>query len=151
MEAPGTISPYIIVAYYENEAPYVPKKEMEADMVEKLEKMGFEPYQIRILFERFRPGKLMLEMENVMLSSQLQRKGSTYQKLMNIFLEKYHIDFKNLFQTHKAKGVKDLQQYVAYLKKANIKWTYLKVYDEGSKLKIGSLYHDEPIPKRMIE
>ena len=120
-------------------------------MIKKLEKMGFKPFQIRIMFERFKVGKLMLEIENALFSTQLNHKASAYDKLLKVLTEKYHIDFKNDIQTNRMKGVKDLQKYVSYLEKNKIKWTYLNIYDSDSKLKIGSLYSDEPIPRRMIE
>ena len=124
---------------------------MDKDMVQKLEKMGFQPFQIRIMFERFKSGKLMLEIENVLLSSQLSVSGTPYERLMKAFTQKYRVDFKNDVVTNKVKGVMNLQQYVKFLEKNKIKWTYLNVYESSSKIKIGSLYIDEPIPKRMIE
>jgi len=124
---------------------------MESEMMMKLTKMGFKPYQIRIMFERFRAGKLMLEIENVQLNSQLHFKSSPREQLMKVMSEKYHIDFKNDQPTNRMRGVRDLQRYVKYLESNSIDWTYINVYDGNSKLKIGSLYSDEPIPKRMIE
>ena len=124
---------------------------MDKDMVEKLEKIGFKPFQIRIMFERFRSGKLMLELESVLLSSQVNQSLSPYDRLLKAFKDKYQVDFSNDEIVNKAKGVKDLQQYVGYLKKKKIEWTFLNIYDGKSKVKIGSLYSDEPIPRRMIE
>lgn len=146
-----TTTAYTVVAYYINELPHSPKNEMERDMVIKLEKMGFEPFQVRIMFERFKVGKLMLEIENVLLSSQLNPKSSPYEKFLRVLIEKYHIDFKNKSLANRMRGVKNLQRYVSYLEKNGIKWTYLIIYDGDSKLKIGSIYADEPIPKRLIE
>ena len=142
---------YTVVAHYQNDDPHIPKNELENEMMMKLLKMGFKSYQIRIMFERFRVGKLMLEIENVQLSTQLSHKVSPYEKLMNVFTEKYHLNFKNDQLTNRMKGVKDLQKYVRYLENNSIDWTYLNIYEGESRLKIGSLYHDEPIPKRMIE
>lgn len=142
---------YIVVAHYQNHQPFVAKREMDKDMVQKLEKMGFKPFQIRIMFERFRPGKLMLEIENVLLTTQINHSTSPYERLFNALKTKYRVDFQNDEVVNKVKGVKDLQQYVGYLKKKKIKWTYLNIYDGKSKVKIGSLYADEPIPRRMIE
>ena len=142
---------YTVITHYQDDTPHVPKKEMEKDMMNKLQKMGFEPYQIRIMFERFKVGKLMLEIENVQLSTQLNHKASPYEKFLKILIDKYHIDFKNDELANRKKGVKDLQKYVKYLEKNKIKWTYINIYDGETKLKLGSLYHDEPIPKRLIE
>lgn len=151
MHSNNSTTAYIVVAHYQNQEPFKPKKEMDKDMVQKLEKMGFKPYQIRIMFERFKSGKLMLEIENVLLSSQLSVSGTSYDRLMKALTQKYRVDFKNDEVTNKVKGVKDLQQYVKFLEKSKIKWTYLNIYEGNSKIKIGSLYYDEPIPKRMIE
>ena len=151
MDAENSTSSYIIVAHYQNHDPFVPKREMDKDMVQKLDKMGFKPYQIRIMFERFRPGKLMLEIENVLLSTQINHSSSAYDRLYRALTTKYQIDFANDVVVNKVKGVKDLQKYVGFLKKKKVKWTYLNVYDGISKVKIGSLFADEPIPKRMIE
>ncbi len=151
MDAENSTSSYIIVAHYQNHDPFVAKREMDKDMVQKLEEMGFKPFQIRIMFERFRPGKLMLEIENVLLSSQIHQATSSYDRMYRALTTKYQVDFTNDEVVHKVKGVKDLQKYVGFLKKNKIKWTYLNVYDGTSKVKIGSLFVDEPIPKRMIE
>lgn len=151
MSSESKIDPYIVVAHFQNLEPYVPEREMEIDLVNKLKKMEFEPYQIRILFERFKQGKLMLEVEEVFFSSQLRHKSSPHERLMKVFTDKYHIDFNNNFVTNRMKGVKNLQKYVQYLKEKKIEWTYLNVYYESSKIKIGSIYSDEPIPERMIE
>ena len=124
---------------------------MDKDIVQKLEKMGFKPFQIRIMFERFKPGKLMLEVEQVLLSTQLSYAASPYERLMSALKTKYRVDFTNNEITHRAKGVRDLQKYVKFLKKKKLSWTYLNIYDQNSKLKIGSIYEGEPIPKRMIE
>ncbi len=144
-------SAYIVVAHYQNNDPFIPKREMEIDLVNKLEKMEFKPYQIRILFERFKQGKLLLEVEDVFFSSQMNHKTSAHDRLMKIFTERYFIDFNNDHVTNKMKGVRDLQKYVKYLEQNNIKWTYLNVYNGDSKLKIGSIFSDEPVPQRMIE
>lgn len=151
MEAENSTSTYIVVAHYQNLQPFIPKREMDKDIVQKLEKMGFKPFQIRIMFERFRAGKLMLEIENVLLSTQLNHSSSPYDRLLKALSTKYRVDFSNNEVVNKVKGVKDLKQYVGYLKKKKIEWTYLNIYDGTSKVKIGSLYADEPIPRRMIE
>lgn len=147
----SSTTPYIIVAHYQDMSPFIAKREMDKDMVQKLEKMGFKPFQIRIMFEKFKPGKLMLEIENVLLSSQLNYATKPYDRLLKALVTKYRVDFKNNEVTNKMKGVKDLQEYVKFLKKNKIKWTYLNVYDGNSRIKIGSIYEDEPVPKRMIE
>ena len=151
METKTLLSTYTVVAHYQDDTPHSPKNEMEKDLVEKLRRMGFKPFQIRIMFERFMVGKLMLEIENALLTTQLNHQTTSYDKLMKVLTEKYYIDFRNDVRTNRMKGVKDLQKYIRYLKKNHINWTYLNVYDTSSKLKIGSLYVDEPIPKRMIE
>ena len=151
MDAENLTSSYIIVAHYQNHDPFIPKREMDKDLVQKLKEMGFKPFQIRILFERLKPGKLMLEIEGVLLTMQINQHSSAYDRLMKAFKTKFRINFENDEVVHKVKGVNNLQQYVGYLKKSKIKWTYLNVYDGNSKVKIGSLFADEPIPKRMIE
>jgi len=150
VENPST-TPYIIVAHYQNKESFIPKREMDKDMVQKLEKMGFKPFQIRIMFEQLKPGRLMLEIENVLLSSQLNVVSTPYDRLHKALVTKYRIDFTNNVVTNKMKGVQDLQEYVKFLKKNKIKWTYLNIYDGESRIKIGSIYEDEPVPKRMIE
>lgn len=103
------------------------------------------------MFERFKTGKLLLELENAMLAAQVNHSMSSHDILIKLFTEKYFVNFKNDEVTNKMKGVKNLQKYVKYLEKNKINWTYISVYDGVSKLKIGSLYYNEPIPKRMIE
>lgn len=151
MEENNSITPYIIVAHFQNPEPFKATREMDKDIVQKLEKMGFKPFQIRIMFERFKPGKLMLEVEQVLLSTQLSYAASPFERLMSAMKTKYRVDFTNNEITHRAKGVRDLQKYVKFLKKKKLSWTYLNIYDQNSKLKIGSIYEGEPIPKRMIE
>lgn len=145
------IYPYSVVTHFQNHASHVPRNDNEEDMVSKLSKMGFEPYQIRILFEKLKVGRILLELENTNISRQLRDKKSSFEKLMNIFKETYGVDFTNDKIIHKAKRVFDLQQYISYLESKGLQWTYIMVYNGNTKLKIGSLYHDEPIPKRMIE
>ena len=151
MQTNNSTTAYIVVSHFRNPEPFIPKRDMEIDMVEKLEKMGFKPYQIRIMFERFKTGKLLLELENAMLAAQVNHSMSSHDILIKLFTEKYFVNFKNDEVTNKMKGVKNLQKYVKYLEKNKINWTYISVYDGVSKLKIGSLYYNEPIPKRMIE
>ncbi len=151
MEGENFDTPYIVVAHFQNMEPFNAKREMDKDIVQKLDKMGFKPFQIRIMFERFRPGKLMLEVENVLLSSQLTYAASPYERLLKALTTKYRVDFTNNEITNRMKGVKDLQKYVSFLKRNKIDWTYLNVYDQVTKIKIGSIYIDEPVPKRMIE
>ena len=151
MEETNSSTPYLIVAHYQNQEGFKATREMDKDIVQKLDKMGFKPFQIRIMFERFKPGKLMLEVEQVLLSTQLSYAASPFERLMNAMKTKYRVDFTNNVIAHRAKGVRDLQQYVKFLKKKKIDWTYLNVYDQNAKIKIGSIYEGEPIPKRMIE
>lgn len=143
--------PYIVVAHYQNETPHSPKNGMEKDLIEKLEKMGFKPFQIRIMFERLGAGKLILETENAQFSTQMKHNVTPADIFKKVLKDRYKLQFKNDKQTNKMRGVKDLQKYVKYLEKNKIEWTYLNIYDGNSKMKIGSLYYDEPIPKRMIE
>ncbi|MEM7298289.1 MAG: hypothetical protein AAF391_08495 [Bacteroidota bacterium] len=143
--------PYIVVAHYQNQTPHSPKNAMEKELVEKLEKMGFKPYQIRIMFERLGAGKLILETENAFFATQVRHSVTPSDKFKQVLKERYRLQFKNDKQTNRMRGVKDLQKYVKYLEKNKIEWTYLNIYDGNSKIKIGSLYYDEPIPKRMIE
>ncbi|MEM6644340.1 MAG: hypothetical protein AAF616_15280 [Bacteroidota bacterium] len=150
MDSENSLDVYLVVAHFQDPTPYKPTKLMEEDMVEKLEKMGFKPYQIRIMFEKFKPGKLMLEIENVLLSSQLNQNASPYDRLLKSLKDQYRIDFKNDEITNRMKGVYDLQKYVQHLKSNKIRWTYINVYESVSKLKIGRIYADEPIPKRML-
>ena len=133
------MSTYMVVAHYQNPKPFIPKSEMDIDMVKKLEKMGFKPFQIRIMFERFKPGKLLLELENVLLSSQINHSSTPYDRLLKALTENYPVSFKNDEVTNKMKGVKNLQKYVQYLKDNNINWTYLNIYEGSSKVKIGRL------------
>ncbi len=147
----NTLVPYNIIAHYRDMTPHKPKNEMEGDIVKSLVKMGFETDEVRILFEKLKSGKLLLELENIQFSSQLKHRESSYEKLMKIINDKYHIDFKNDVVTNRMKKVENLRQYVNYLKKNNINWTYLEIFDSNTNLQIGSIYSDEPIPKRLIE